>query len=91
MSSHLQIESPLAHLLETDPLNLTAEDITLIVQHFRASRISWEAMEAKPKTVTRFRGPAASPEKTEENFQSAMADLKAMLGIGSTDEGESKP
>lgn len=86
MPAHLTIESPLQYLLETDPLHLTEEDITKIVQHYRASRISWEAMEAKPKTVDRFRGPATTPEKTEENFQSAIGDLRNLLGIGKEED-----
>lgn len=63
------------HLLMVDPLDLTGDDLLLIVQHYRANRLNFLKMEERPKSVERSRGPKLSAEDTAKAAHAILAGL----------------
>jgi len=63
------------HLLMIDPLDLTSDDLLLIVQHYRANRINFIKLDQKPKTVEKSRGPKLDPEATKKEAHKILAML----------------
>lgn len=65
------------HLYVVDPLNLTADDCLLIVQHHRVARVNFMKLAEKPKTVQKSRGPKLDEEATRK---AADEILNSMFG-----------
>lgn len=56
-----EINLPIQHLLQVDPLKLSSADLTLLVQYYRLTRSNFlVAEQTKPKTTRKSRGPALS-------------------------------
>lgn len=69
------------HLLMVDPLDLTSDDLLLIIQHYRANRLNFLKMEERPKSVEKSRGPKLTPEQTAAEAHRILQGL-----IGGDDE-----
>jgi len=67
---------PVDTLFQVDPLNLTKEDLISLVRYYRAQRLNFQALEARPKQVRSSR-TAMSPEASAKHLD---AILEGMIG-----------
>lgn len=84
--SETQTSPPIELLFNVDPLQLQAEDYLALVQHYRESRLVFEAAEAKPATVQKTRAPKSSAEATSKSINSLFTRMAAAKKAKSEDE-----
>lgn len=73
LAQETEIPLPIENLFQTDPLKLTQENASLLVQYYRMQRLRFSQAEAtRPTTVKKSRGPALTGE-------SATAALDAIM------------
>lgn len=70
-----QFGLPIEHLFIVDPLDITSDDLLLIVTHFRNTRFQHLKAMEKPKAVQKNRNPKLDAEATKKELDSLMSDL----------------
>ena len=66
---------PIEGLFSVDPLDLTLEDLTLLVSHYRNQRLMFEKLQEKPKKIeSNFRGKLDA-EASKERINSILRGL----------------
>lgn len=83
----LAVALPIEHLFSIDPLQITAEDQLLLVQHYRRTRLDFLKLEEKPKAVQKNRNPKLT---AEESAIEASKMLEEMFGFSADDLPERK-
>lgn len=80
----IPMQNELEAILATDPLKLTADDLNLLINHYRVKRLQFDAVEAKPKTIDTVR-EKLSAEASAAASREAMQRLLGMP-IGGVDQ-----
>lgn len=79
-AAETEIPLPIQHLFQTDPLNLSSEDATLLVQYYRMTRLRFSQAEAtRPTTVRKNRGPSLAGDQASDALDDI---LKRMISSG---------
>ena len=63
---------PIEHLFMVDPLDLTTEDLLLIVGHYRAARLNHLKAMERPKSVAKSRNPKLDADQTRKEVSAIM-------------------
>jgi len=70
-----QFGLPIDHLFLVDPLDITSDDLLLLVSHYRNTRFNHLKAMEKPKAVEKNRNPKLDAEATQKEINNLMADL----------------
>ena len=73
--NYIALSPDIEHLFLVDPMEITPDDILLLVNHYRATRFNFMKLQDKPRTVEKSRGPALDEAKSKEAVNSILAAL----------------
>lgn len=66
---------PIDHLFTVDPLDITSDDLLLLVTHYRTTRFNHLKAMEKPKAVQKNRNPKLDAEASKAELDRLMGDL----------------
>ena len=72
---------PIEHLFTIDPLDITADDLLLLIAHYRGTRLQYNKLAEKPKAVEKSRGPKLTPEETKAEAQKVLDQMMDKWGL----------
>lgn len=70
-----QLGLPVEHLFMVDPLDLTADDLLVLVAHYRNTRLNYIKAAEKPKTVQKNRNPKLDAEASRKEITNILESL----------------
>lgn len=70
-----QFGLPIEHLFVIDPLEITSDDLLLLVTHYRGTRFQHLKAMEKPKAVQKNRNPKLDAEATKKEIENLLADF----------------
>lgn len=70
-----QFGLPIDHLFMVDPLDISTEDLLLLVSHYRTARFNHLKAMEKPKAVEKNRNPKLNAEDSKKEINNLLKDL----------------